>query len=482
MEKLETDDMQGLIVRGYGKLQFARFTLMKIENRAEAKKYLQYVSEIISGGGIESPKRYAIQIAFTSKGLKALKLPDSAYKTFSREFLEGMDEPFRAVILGDKNENDPGRWIWGGPDNDEVHLLLMQYAVDSDTLETEFNAQRSIFQRRGISIISQRETNWIDGDKEHFGFKDGISSPRIEGLGDPEDRTPPQHLFKPGEFILGYENEYKSFTPGPTVDSIDDPENILPSAKDNPDRKDLGKNGTYLVYRELNQHVLKFWKYLEENSKEPASGRIEAAIKLGAKMVGRWPGGEALVNSPDNDNSDPSKPSDNNFGYWDNDITGIKCPFGSHIRRTNPRDHLPVSHSKNDSTEMIRKHQLLRRGRLFGDPLVKGLKPEDILKCESDDENRGLHFICLVGDLSRQFEFVQNVWVQSANFGGLFNDGDPLIGSRQKQGELINDEFTCPSNNVRRKYKQIPQFTKLTGGSYFFMPGIKALKYIASIS
>ena len=479
MEKLETDDMQGLLVRGYGRLQSARFLLLKIDKLETAKEYLKYISNHITKASV-SPNDFAIHIAFTGKGLKALNLKDSVLKTFSREFLEGMDDPCRIALLGDKGENDPDTWDWGGSKNDDIHFMLMIYAANNETLENKFNEQKNEFLQKGISIVAQKETNWLKESKEHFGFMDGISSPKMEGLGDDDSKIPSEHLFKPGEFVLGYQNEYGSYTASPEVNANDDPDNLLPSYKDKSGIKDLGMNGTYLVYRELTQRVLKFWKYLEENSKEPAEDKIEAAIKLGAKMVGRWPGGASLVNSPDSDNSDPKKP-DTNFGYWDTDLKGTKCPYGSHIRRTNPRDHLPVSHSKQDSTEMIRKHQLLRRGRLFGKPLVEDLKPEKILGCTSDDENRGLHFICLNADLSRQFEFVQNVWVQSGNFGGLYKDGDPLIASRISNGNYSNDEFTCPTDNVRRKYKQMPQFTKLNGGSYFFMPGIKALKYIAEL-
>ena len=490
---VEKKDMQGLFVRGYGKFHFARFVLLKINNAEEAKEYLKKISDQLNTAAV-SPVDSAINIALTNKGLKALKLKEEIYSTFSREFLEGMDDPYRATILGDHDLNDPNNWKWGGPNNDEVHLMLMFYANTHNILDKIFNDHQKDFTNKGISIVKIQETQMLPSGKEHFGFRDGISMPDIDGFGDdPIDNTdrPVQikelNPMKAGEFVLGYKNEYNSYSERPFSPTIEDTENILPIFDNDANFKDLGKNGTYMVYREISQDVPLFWKYLYENSKEPTEDRKDAAIKLGAKMVGRWPSGASLLNYPDKDVNEnllsgyeKNIIADNNFGYRDKDPDGMLCPFGSHIRRTNPRDKFSVDHNKHDSIEMIRKHQILRRGRAFGKPICNSMNPEDIMKSEDDGEKRGLHFICLVGHIARQFEFVQNAWVQSANFLGMYRDGDPLIGSRINSGENINNEFTCPAFPVRRKYKNLPQFTQLTGGSYFFLPGIKALKFIAN--
>ena len=187
-----------------------------------------------------------------------------------------------------------------------------------------------------------------------------------------------------------------------------------------------------------------------------------------------------IAESPNTD--DKTKAIFKEFGYFNQDEKGLKCPMGSHVRRTNPRDHL-VDHGQEDSIEMIRKHQLLRRGRVFGPPLVDSMNPEDILKLKKDDgEKRGLHFICLNVDISRQFEFVQSIWAQSPKFAGLYNDGDPIIGARVTEENTKNDEFISKSESspIRNKYKHLPQFTTVVGGSYFFLPGIRALKFISN--
>ena len=139
---------------------------------------------------------------------------------------------------------------------------------------------------------------------------------------------------------------------------------------------------------------------------------------------------------------------------------------------------------------MVRKHQMIRRGRAFGPPLVAALDVAALVAAgaaylasgrDGDDieTTRGLHFICLVTHIGRQFEMVQRAWLDSPNFQALYKDSDPLVGVRRRQGDNPNDQFTCPARPVRRKYAGLPQFTQLVGGGYFFLPGIRALKFIA---
>ena len=79
-----------------------------------------------------------------------------------------------------------------------------------------------------------------------------------------------------------------------------------------------------------------FRQYLRAN----AASEEEEEL-LAAKIMGRWRSGAPLVLAPDHD--DPTlgaHPSRNNdFAYnAEDDARGFKCPFGSHVRRMNPRD------------------------------------------------------------------------------------------------------------------------------------------------
>lgn len=476
---LETTDIQGLVVRGFGKHHAARFLVLTIKDDvAAARRYLQMISGDINTAAAKA-KSTVRQIAFTAAGLQHLGLPATALASFSREFLEGMDDEIRAISLGDEGDNEPKQWEWGHT-ADKVHALVMLYGLDEATLKPYLDKELADL-RAGFDV-TVKDTITLDDNKEHFGWKDGLSMPVFEGVPpmagrdkagkNQETWTTP---LAAGEFVLGYPNEYECFTERPTVDLVDDPNNQLPLTSDG--KKDLGRNGTYLIYREMTQHVHDLWRYLAEYSQEPGADAPTKAIALGAKMVGRWPGGAPLMTSPDRD--DPGRVRDNQFMYAE-DKHGLACPLGSHIRRANPRDQLAADRDAHDSAIMVRKHQMIRRGRSFGPPVSSTMDPRDILETQPDQVRRGLHFICLVGHISRQFEFVQRAWIHSANFGGLFKDGDPISAARRPAaGTNPNDEFTCPATPVRRKYKAMPKFTTLVGGGYFFLPSITALRFIA---
>lgn len=474
--QLERHDIQGILVRAYSHLPEARFILLQFGDGAAAKTWLASLADQLTNSE-RAPRKQAVNIALASPGVRKLNLDSSALASFSREWLEGMHDSVRANHLGDENLNAPDTWKWGGPNTAPVDAMLMCYAKDDYTLGKLCEDQLAAATAAGITAIADLDSETLIKQKEHFGFHDGVSQPVMESLARQANKNKP-YVVKDGEFVLGYRNAYHRYSESPAVPPALDPNRLLPRHPDKPGMGDLGKNGSYLVYRQMTQDVHAFWKYLHDHSKEEGADKTEAAIKLGAKMVGRWPGGAPLVTSPEVD--DPKQAKANDFGYWDDDPDGSKCPFGSHIRRTNPRDWLFTERQQDVSAEMVAKHRILRRGRSFGAPLAPSMRPEDILAAGDDGKERGLHFICMVGTLNRQFEFLQNAWVKTPTFAGLYRDADPLIAARQGPGEQLTDEFTCPAAPLRRKYKGMPQFTRVVGGAYFFLPGINALKYLAT--
>jgi Dyp-type peroxidase family len=485
MADLDKHDIQGLIARGYGKLPYAQFLLLTVKNAARARDYLRRVHITDAKW---SPTDTALHVAFTWQGLKELGLPKSALDSFAREFVEGMDHEVRAKALGDQGVNDPTQWQWGHAA--KPHVLLMLYAKNEPTFDTFVqHAREAIAGAFDVMAVKTTSTTLLRDQKEHFGWRDGISTPIVQEFGSKEPTESWTFPLRPGEFVLGYENEYKAYTESPTVALTDDMHGLLPLTRDGA-AKDFGCNGTYLVYREMTQRVAAFWSYLESRSREPGADRVESAVALGSKMVGRWPGGAPLVMSTVDD---PAMEGENAFTYaaGKNPVTGEKngdrdglaCPLGAHIRRANPRDDLPTDRGDQNSVEMVRKHQMIRRGRSFGAPLAASMDPKDfIAKSDQPDEGRGLHFICLVGHIGRQFEFVQRAWLNSPNFAALFKDADPILGVHRAVHNAdgnASDEFTCHALPLRRKYKGLPQFTQLLGGAYFFLPGIKAVRFIA---
>ncbi|MEX2513034.1 MAG: peroxidase [Cyclobacteriaceae bacterium] len=467
MTPLELKDIQGLLIRGHGQLPNAQYLLYRFEDSGKGKKYLKSILPFITKGN-EKPETQAIQLAFSFKGLAYLNLPHSTLNSFSREFREGMTEFNRQFILGDFYENSPENWLWG---NKEIHFLLMLFAKDAETLEVllQEESERAVLHQ--VNLLHSLPTGFLKSQKEHFGFRDDISRPVIRELVE-EKNIGPMATFPAGEFIMGYKNLYDEYAPVPLVEPSDDSNNLLPQNPDSKNLKDLGKNGTYLVFRQMSQNVFTFWEYLLAQGKTK-----EEAIRLASKMVGRWPDGSPLILCPEK--SDPSLSEANDFGYWEEDRNGLKCPIGSHIRRTNPRDHLVTEKNKKDSSEMIAKHSMIRKGRPYGDPVIASMDPKEMMDKGEDHNERGLHFICMVTDIRRQFEFVQNNWVNFHKFGGLEHDADPIIGNHYQNENVVSDEFCMPAYPIKNRLKALPNFTLIKGGAYFFFPGINAIQFIA---
>ena len=93
----------------------------------------------------------------------------------------------------------------------------------------------------------------------------------------------------------------------------------------------------------------------------------------------------------------------------------------------------------------------------------------------------GLHFIGLNASIARQFEFIQNAWLVNPTFDGMSGEVDPLLGNRLgfPDGQAA-DAFTLPqSSGPCRRISGLPQFVTVRGGAYFFLPGLRALRFLA---
>jgi hypothetical protein len=85
-------------------------------------------------------------------------------------------------------------------------------------------------------------------------------------------------------------------------------------------------------------------------------------------------------------------------------------------------------------------------------------------------------FVFIGTSIRRQFEFVQSEWVNNGIFIGSGNDKDPIAGAHDGSGKLI-----VPRKPVRRVLYNLPQFVVTRGGEYCFMPGIRALRWLADL-
>lgn len=485
--KLDLDDIQGLIARGYRNLRYARFTIFTPQDAAAGHALLSWLLPRVTAAGTFTGDS-ALHVAYTAVGLRRLGLAGSALAGFSAQFRSGMTGPNRSRFLGDVGESDPRCWAWGGPQEPPVDGLILLYATSAEVLDATQADLAARLDAVGIRQVTVLDTLEL-GNNEPFGFHDGISQPVIEGLpkakGSAPAGTPGGRVVPAGEFVLGYPNVYGQLTDRPLLPAADDPRRLLPRDLAGSGAADLGRNGCYLVMRQLEQDVDGFWRYAGQATRRPdGSGDPRALTALAAKMVGRWPSGAPLVETPDRD--DPRLGNDNGFGYYHTDPLGLACPLGAHIRRVNPRDSLDPQPGTDVSLAVNDGHRLLRRGRSYGPgsgaPVAAGPAAtgnnghaERLARADvAPGSGTGLHFICLVASLIRQFEFVQHTWLNNPTFHGLYDDTDPLIGSRHPRGAT----FTVPARPVRRRYRDLPQFVRTRGGAYFFLPGLSALRYL----
>jgi Dyp-type peroxidase family len=377
----------------------------------------------------------SVSVALTYQGLRALGVPQETLESFSWEFRQGMAA--RAGDLGDVGESAPENWEQplGSAD---LHVVLVAVSPDEERLEAALERAREAYRSMsGIEAIWRQNCHALPTETEPFGFRDGISHPAIEGSGIP-GTNPKEAPFKAGEFVIGYPDELRGVQQ--TTPEI------------------VGRNGTYVVFRKLHQRVADFRRFLQTNSKS-----LDEEELLAAKMMGRWRSGAPLALCPFHDDpelgADPHR--NNDFMFEEDDKAGLKTPGGSHIRRCNPRDASIAG--------VARIHRMIRRGTAYG-PLL----PEGIL--DDDGADRGLIFAFVGAHIGRQFEFVQSQWVNDGVFFGAGDDKDPVIGSNGNGGS-----FTVPRKPVRRRIQGIPNFVVTRGGEYCFMPGLRALRWLADL-
>jgi deferrochelatase/peroxidase EfeB len=487
---VELDDIQGLVRFGYKHHAEASFLLLRVSDREAARRWLATVP-ICTAETVEPPPPTALQIALTGEGMRALGVSEAIVEAFAADFVSGMaNDANRARRLGDVGANDPSRWQWGAGTR-TPHLLVMLYALPGKlaAFQSAIEAQCAA----GFERMACLTTSDLDGI-EPFGFMDGISQPLVDWqrkrAAEDGERGDYSNLSCLGEYLLGYPNEYGGYTDRPLIEPALAGAR-LPRAEDLPDRADLGRNGSYLVMRQLRQDVHRFWQFVDRC----ADGDAAVRDRIAGAMVGRSRDGVPLVGPADEAIEGGGVPGDLNAFTYRADPHGVRCPLGAHIRRSNPRNaDLPpgppgiVSWVKRtlgfdsealerDRIASTRFHRLLRRGREYG----VGVPMTQALAEPTASTETGLHFICLGANIARQFEFVQNAWAIGVHFDGLPNEGDPLLGTRVAADGTATDGFSIPrADGADDRLAGLPQFVTVLGGAYFFLPGIRALRFLAT--
>jgi Dyp-type peroxidase family len=272
------------------------------------------------------------------------------------------------------------------------------------------------------------------GRVEHFGFLDGLTNPFFEGADDAK-RGPTGNgkrndeggwsTIATGEFLLGYQNEKLE-------DNLEGLSEGL---------RELFENGTFAVFRQLEQRVFAFHDYVK------AAGVPD----LAQKMMGRTQDGVPLVSAERRSSLD-----NNDFDYR-SDERGTACPLGAHIRRSNRR--------------VDGQHRLIRRGMTYGD-----FVDPDRHEGPRVDGGRGLYFIALNASIENQFEFVQRSWINGP-IGRLSDATDPIGASgSEKRRFAVEGRADESGHRPPALFLDIPEFVVCRGGEYYLMPGMAGLR------
>lgn len=447
MGAVDLADVQGLILRGYT-MPVARHLGLTVRDPAAARAFLATLTgndpalaAITNAQPWSAKPECCVNLGITFPGLGALGVSRKHLDGFPAEFVEGAAA--RAEKVGDFGASAPEQWLpWltgSGP-----HLLLSLFAQSAEALESTTKQLEQAWYP-GCAEAGRYDGEWLPGNVAHFGYRDGLSQPSVEGvpLSGLPDHLPPAPV---GEFLLGYPSQHPQFSyPVPTP-------------------PELGVNGSFAAFRVLEQDVHGFETFLAEQAKRTGL----SADLIAAKLCGRWRNGVPLILSPDTDTPEQPIPPEalNDFDYVGEyaDERGYRCPVGSHIRRMHPRGQRVAGNGGH-------LHRIVRRGIPYGPPYDPA-KPDD-------GRARGLLGLFIGVSLSDQFEFLMSEWANNGRFtGGLGTTRDPLLGATPDGGGT----FSIPRPDGNVVLDGFSRFITTRGGAYCFLPSISGIRYLASLA
>jgi deferrochelatase/peroxidase EfeB len=520
--ELDLDDIQGNVVKAYARygLVVARYIFFHVDVPVAGRKFVGDLVPLVTAGvpwpDLSKVPPVATNIAFTYEGLRHLNIPEVSLHGFPETFSLGMKA--RREIVGDIGPSHFQRWdpVWDNKTEgrQHVHIIITIDGKKEQDLESRYqDVQRILAANPGVIQLTghrgadsdnlpyqpaaglrpSKETLGYPGGKEHFGYSDGISTTYFEGCGEDPDlvigggkptgkdaRTRAGWApLAAGEFVLGYPDEAFEYpeAPGPPL---------------------FSRNGSFMAYRKLHQNVGSFNSYLSAEGENFPEGK-EA---LAAKFAGRWRNGAPLTSFPDEKSanafiaelaplqlkvwSKTASPQELNrfgelslqlvaFDYLD-DTDGSRCPFGSHTRRNNPRSSLEFGKKNAFDVPgaLSNRRRILRRGLPYG-------HVEDSTR---DDGEHGVIMMIVNADFARQFEFIQQQWMNYGNDFGLANDPDPLLGNHgtnesRRAGGRMTIEGDLRTSKPPYFCNHMPTLVETRGGDYFFIPSLTCLRMIA---
>jgi len=469
--------IQGLVLRGYSH-HFVRYFALCVrpDALAEARAFLAGISRGAPGTfpqitsavdwGVPRPSS-TLNLAFTMNGLKNAGVPQSTLDSFNQEQLDHL--PFingsvsDAENVGDVNSSFSS---WNVPpwriDDSMFDVLLVVYGDTPEVIEAQSAVLRGLFAAGFTELQNENlvlDCQDLPADLVYFDYHDGIAQPHIAGNPFAEKPDGGQPPVDPGGFLLGMGTQQ--------------PWTNIPV----PTPAQFGMRGTFAAFRIMRQHLDAFenflvtqlpaFKQLYDFFPNTPEGDRVARDALKAMLVGRWPNGTPLATWPVTTGVPaPVLPEHvlNDFTYPVPPAVG-GCPFGAHIRRTNPRDEINPAVT----------HRIMRRAM-----------PYQIPYCATDRYSGevGLMGLFLCASLGQQFDFVLGQWVNNAapeTPSENFDQADPVIGNHPPvlnppppPGDAI--VVTLDDSGALT----IADFTQTVGSAYVFIPSLPSIQWVAA--
>ena len=499
----EAQDIQGNILRGFD-TKFLELVGLKIDDRVQARSWLAGLGPQLASlamvhdyrlrrtnGDPDTTTEVLVNLALSRYGLEALGFDYAAIG----EGYFNLSMGSHAESLGDKVvEGKPVDYVVGQDKEHTPDVLFLIGCQDEQALKAFCATWRTKAHEAGLREIYQDRGHILDGEIEHFGYRDGISQVGVRGLlpGDsPQSLTlreidpadpltnlyarPGQHLVWPGQFVFGY----------PTQDE-EDP--LRPGeVRECPDWM---RNGSLLVFRRLRQDVAAFRRFLDEEAKkfEPTSAVPWSARQLGARVVGRWEDGTPATLSPEEEDPDVSDDpmAINHFAYGgigsvqvtegetmrsvpghDSDEQGLRCPHFAHIRKVNPRNLRTDQGGKAKTLTF----QMMRRGIPYGPPYGP----------DQEDADRGLLFLAYQTSFEDQFKILNNAWMNNPSAPERLVGHDMLVG-QGKPGTVRFGSFLDEDGNEQQRISSLSRWVVPTGGAFLFSPPLKFFEQIQNLA
>ncbi|MEO8515650.1 MAG: hypothetical protein ABI426_02850 [Flavobacterium sp.] len=492
--QIDMNDVQGLVLRGYN-FPNIRYIIFNIKDIPGAQQFCADLASGTGKGGLQITNAepwenkikpdYCLNIGFTNGGMEKLIGADycnvvsyksgALYDAFSAGAIADSD------FIGDTGESGPANWWNNGgwipegskpsTDGSELDIQITLFTQTPEARENYYAVLLDMISNTtsgpSVAAVYYQDSDplTVDGNSDyvHFGYRDSLSQPRIDGVLWDEPMV---------KRLMG-------------VSSIDDRPKvpadrfvISQTAKDY-NAHPLLTNGTFAAFRLLYQDQAAFEKFIHSDPNTSAE-------MMAAKMCGRWRDGTPLVVSPNQEDKDLGEPSTKNFNFTNfdylepspnqqgdqsSDDQGLKCPYAAHIRRANPRDDFNVT-ANNDNAE---KHRIVRRASPYG-------KPYD--PSEQPGIQRGLVGLFIGAILDDQFRFVTSKWFEQGGFRNPDTSPnqsgvDPLFGPQVSDTNPGDSIFAYNKNGTYNSTPSMTRFIRTDGSLYLFLPSIAGLQWIS---